>query len=316
MTSRREFLELLSGVSVLASLPAASQAEVQKELMSAPAKNFNGFYFGWIPDLPRLKIQVYSAPKGLDSRFLDTVDLRPAMPPIYDQGQIGSCTSNAVAAALQFARKKAGQTPDFPPSRLFIYYNGRITENTLATDSGLSIGDGIRATEEYGVCPETEWPYDSPPANDKGQFPNGSRATSKPRKETFQSAYQHRAIDAHSIASMGEARLLDLKACLAEGYPFAFGFTIYRSFFDAEKRPLTNIVVPSTLDLPEGGHAVLAVGYDESRKVFICRNSWGLKDANGVPVQDKGHFYMPYAYLINDDLVADFWTIRSVNALM
>lgn len=232
------------------------------------------------------------------------------MPPVYDQGRIGSCTSNAVAAAVQYVRRLSNQKPDFPPSRLFIYYNGRIQENTLATDSGLSIGDGIRAIEQFGVCPESEWPYDSPAPNDKGQFPDGSRAVSKPRHETFQSAYQHRAIDAHSIASKGDARIRELKACLAEGYPFAFGFTIYRSFFDPSKQPLTKVVVPPILDLPQGGHAVLAVGYDENSKLFICRNSWG------VSVQDKGYFYMPYDYVINDDLVADFWTVRNVNALI
>jgi C1A family cysteine protease len=53
-----------------------------------------------------------------------------------------------------------------------------------------------------------------------------------------------------------------------------------------------------------GGHAVLAVGYDDNAQRFIVRNSWGRRW--GI----AGYFTMPYAYLADDNLAADFWTIR------
>jgi C1A family cysteine protease len=316
MTTRRQLLRSLTATSVAWGFAGPAFALVQREFQAPPGNHFNGYYFGWLRDPPAFKSEVFTAPLGFDQTAPPLVDLRPAMPPVYNQGALGSCTSNAVAAAVQFLRKKDNQPPDFMPSRLFIYYNGRVTEKSVATDSGLSISDGIRAIEQFGVCPETEWPYDSAPANDKGEFPSGSRAVAKPRQEQFKSAYTHRAIDAHSIASMGAARLSDLKACLADGFPFVFGFRIYQSFFDASGQPLAKVGIPPTVDLPVGAHAVLAVGYDDASRVFICRNSWGMKDPKGNPVQDKGYFYMPYDYLLNDDLSADFWTLRSVNALI
>jgi C1A family cysteine protease len=315
MLNRRDFVAMLASVPLLGKSVSTVAAAFQAQLSSTPGQHFNGFHFGWIPDIPRLKVNVYAQPVGAVATLPKSVDLRPTMPQVYDQGQIGSCTSNAIAAAVQFVRRKSGQPPDFQPSRLFIYYNGRITENSLGSDSGLSISDGIRAVEEYGVCPETEWPYDSPPADVKGNFPTDSRAVLKPRSGTFSSAYTHRAIEAFSFSGSGADRLASLKGCLADGFPFAFGFTIYRSFFDAQKRPLTTIPVPPNTDLAVGGHAVLAVGYDDKSRNFTCRNSWGLTDSTGMPVQDKGHFYMPYEYLLNDDLAADFWTIRTVYAL-
>jgi C1A family cysteine protease len=98
--------------------------------------------------------------------------------------------------------------------------------------------------------------------------------------------------------------LTPLKTCLALGYPFVFGFTIYKSFFDnnaTPPQPVAKIPVPPIADQPIGGHATVAVGYQDDVGVqgggyFICRNSWGLTDIADREVQDKGHFYMPYAY--------------------
>ena len=113
--------------------------------------------YGWIPDLPDHRDRKFalSAPVPIPP----AVDLRPGCPPVYDQGQLGSCTGNAIAAALEFERIKQG-LPDFMPSRLFIYYNERAMEGTVASDSGAQIRDGIKSVNTQGDCPETLWPYD------------------------------------------------------------------------------------------------------------------------------------------------------------
>ncbi len=67
-----------------------------------------------------------------------------------------------------------------------------------------------------------------------------------------------------------------------------------------------NMPMPKSGENPIGGHAVLAVGYDNEDRVFIVRNSWG--EGWG----DAGYFYMPYAYLLDDNLSDDLWTIRLV----
>lgn len=237
------------------------------------------------------------------------------MPPVYDQGQIGSCVSNAVAGAVQFLRMADNQLPNFVPSRLFIYYNGREIEGKIPSDSGLQLQDAITAVERFGVCPESEWPYDATPVDPKTNlFPATSRAVILPPRNVYSDSYPHRAIAAFSIPQ----RLDQMQGCLAEGFPFAFGFTIYPSFYDPKTNsPRVTIPVPSSTDIPtQDGHAVLAVGYDDSNQIFICRNSWNVIDSEGNGVQDHGHFYMPYNYLTSSDLAADFWTIRRVYSFL
>ena len=90
--------------------------------------------------------------------------------------------------------------------------------------------------------------------------------------------------------------------CLADGFPFVFGFTVYESF-ETLKVAQTGIVpMPKKSERTLGGHAVMAIGYDQKQKHFIVRNSWGPQWGQA------GYFTMPYAYL--ETLASDFWTIR------
>ena len=102
--------------------------------------------------------------------------------------------------------------------------------------------------------------------------------------------------------------LSQMKGCLAEGFPFVFGFTVYDSLYNAQGHPVTVLPMPGGSDNAIGGHAVLAVGYDDAKQLFTIRNSWG------TGVQDHGYFYMPYAYATDPNLTDDLWTIRSVKA--
>ena len=143
------------------------------------------------------------------------VDLRPDCPAVYDQGQLGSCTGNAIAGAVQFDRKKQHLTPDFVPSRLFIYYGERVIEGTVGTDAGAQIRDGIKVVAKQGAPPETDWPYDI-------------------TKFAEQAAGRRRSRDALKDQAVSYSRvtqdLSQMKGCLASGYPFVFGFTVYDSF--------------------------------------------------------------------------------------
>src|SRR6476469_7450575 len=100
-------------------------------------------HFGWIPDLPDQRDVFFSAPAPMLASLPASVDLRPQCPPVYDQGQLGSCTANAIGGAIQFHQMKQG-IPNFTPSRLFIYYNERVIEGTVSSDSGAMIRDGIK----------------------------------------------------------------------------------------------------------------------------------------------------------------------------
>lgn len=244
--------------------------------------------YGWRPDLPDARDYKFSL--RLASPPPPHVDLRPQDSPIYDQGQLGSCTGNAIAGALQFERRRQNLS-DFVPSRLFIYYNERASEGTIGQDSGAMIRDGISSVANQGACPEAEWPYDI------------SKFADAPPAGDYTDALANRALQYERIDN---SNLNDLKACLASGSPFVFGFTVYESF-ESQGVASTGIVpMPSPSESVLGGHAVMAIGYDDVSQRFIVRNSWGTGWGQ------SGYFTIPYAYLTSTDLADDFWTIKLV----
>src|SRR5579884_454170 len=115
--------------------------------------------YGWIPDRPDQRDHTYAAPLMELKTIPPKVDLTAKCPPVYDQGQLGSCTANAIAAAVEFGLMKEHKHA-FMPSRLFIYYNERAMEHTVDSDSGAMIRDGIKSVAKQGDAPEKEWPYD------------------------------------------------------------------------------------------------------------------------------------------------------------
>lgn len=246
--------------------------------------------YGWIPDLPDQRDFLYSAPRGTLAALPTGVDLRPQCPSVYDQGQLGSCTSQAIAAAIEFDQMKQKRPYIFQPSRLFIYYNERSIEGTVESDSGAMIRDGIKSVGSQGVCPEEEWPYDI------------SKFELQPPDNCYQDALACKAIVYQSLLQ----DLNQMKGCLASGYPFTFGFSVYESFESQNVATSGEVSMPQPGEQMLGGHAVLAVGYDDAQQRFIVRNSWG--DGWGM----KGYFTMPYPYLLSPNLASDMWTIRLV----
>lgn len=241
---------------------------------------------GWKPDLPDQRDKAYvAAPVKLPS----SVDLRSKMPPVYDQGQLGSCTANAIGAHLDFNRTLQGEKL-ITPSRLFIYYNERVLENSVSSDSGATMRDSIKAVVKFGACPESEWKY------------LVSKFADKPAAQCFTDALQFQALTYLNI----RRSLNTMKSCLASGFPFVAGITVYDSFESAQVAKDGKVPLPNSNEAVLGGHAILIVGYDDKTNSFICRNSWGASWG------DKGYFYMPYTYLLRSDLSASFWTLRKV----
>ena len=259
--------------------------------------------YGWVPDLPDARDHLFSAPRLAIANPPPKTDLRPGLPAVYDQGQIGSCTANAIAGAVEFDLMKQ-QLSDFMPSRLFIYYNERAMEGHVKYDAGAQIRDGVKSVAKLGVCPEPEWPYDATPAeSDGGQFPPGAPAATKPPATAYRDALKCRATSYQRLVPT----LDQLRGCLATGYPFVFGFSVYESFESKEVADTGDAPLPTAGEQLLGGHAVLAVGYDDSAQRFLVRNSWGTGWG-----QD-GYFTMPYTYLTTHGLASDFWTIRLVS---
>lgn len=256
---------------------------------------------GWVRDLPDPRDQMFSAPLEVLRALPPKVDLQPEFP-VYDQGRIGSCTANALAGAVEFDRLKNKQSPKFVPSRLFIYFNERRIEGHVGTDSGAQLRDGIKTLQKLGVCPESDWSYDDTPAlYEGGPFPQGSKPGQEPDRSSYRDALRYVITDYQRLTPT----LSQLQGCLAAGFPFVFGFTVFESWYGKNPAPAV-ISLPSGNDRAIGGHAVMCVGYDNKTNLFKIRNSWGASSGK------KGYFFMPYAYLTSGNLASDFWVIHAV----
>ena len=246
--------------------------------------------YGWIPQLPDLRDARLAVPKVTD--LPPSVDLSKdaAMPPIYDQGQLGSCTANAIAAAVDFENHR--QNKEFvTPSRLWIYYQERVIENTVEQDAGASIRDGMKAVSKLGVCPETDWSYDI------------ATFAKKPPQSDYVSALKDTVLRYEAATQ----ELFALKSVLASGLPIVFGFSVYESFEGNAVAKTGVMPMPSPKESMIGGHACVLVGYDDAVDRFIVRNSWGTEWGKG------GYFQMPYQYPTNTSLASDFWAVQATS---
>ena len=218
---------------------------------------------------------------------LPTVDLRSKLPPMWDQGNLGSCTAFALCAAFQYC------DATFAGSKLFQYYNCRMLDasqgdNSVAIDDGTTLRQGVNSLIKYGLCKETSWPY------------NISQFAVKPPSSCYTEALQHQVLQATNVTQT-EAQM---KACLQSGFPFVIGFLVYESFFDVTDGniPMPNPMTEGLL----GGHAIVVCGYDDNTRRWLCRNSWGTGWGQ------SGYFTMPYAYFTSRGLASDAWKITVV----
>ena len=242
--------------------------------------------YGWKADQPDFRDFTYTAVTKKVNLPL-AVNLRVKCPPVLDQGQLGSCTANAIAGIHRFCQMVQKETV-FPPSRLFVYYNERALEGTVSSDSGAQIRDGFKTINQKGVCSEVLWPY------------NIAKFKTKPPVACYSDGMKHQTLQYSSLSQTEAA----LKGCLADGFPVVFGFSVYNSF-ESNTVAKTGIVpMPKKGEALLGGHAVLLVGYNDTQ--WIVMNSWGTGWG------DKGYCYFPKAYLLNSGLASDFWTIRLI----
>jgi len=238
--------------------------------------------YNWRQSLPDQRDHIF---KATAKKLPTKVDLRPLCSPIVNQGSIGSCTGNALSGALDYLDIQDGTY--VPASRLFIYYNERVLEGTVTEDAGAEIRTGIKTLNKLGSCNESTWKYSK------------TNLFKKPTKKAYAEAQTRTISEYKSIRSFNS-----LLACLASGYPVAFGYMVYESFESAQVTKTGIMPIPAITERAVGGHAVLAVGYDQKTKMVIVRNSWGTRWG------DQGYFYMPFDFISNKDLASDFWMIK------
>jgi C1A family cysteine protease len=231
------------------------------------------------------------------------VDLREWCSPVEDQGNLGSCTAHAGVGVIEYYERKAfGRHID--ASRLFLY---KVTRNLMKMkgDTGAYLRKTMGAMVLFGVPPEEYWPYSD----------DGKKFDQEPPAFCYAFAQNYQAIKyfRHDPPRVKPEEVLNrVKSYLAQGHPAMFGFTVYNSIEQAEKNG--QIPFPSPKERIEGGHAVVAVGYDDKMKIknkygkiettgaLLIRNSWGRDWGEG------GYGWLPYEYILRG-LAEDFWSL-------
>lgn len=239
--------------------------------------------YGWKPDSVDGRDHLFSVVHHPHIAELpSSVDLSGKMPAVFDQGELGSCTANAILAAFGFIH------PGFTGSRLALYYDERNIEGTVNDDAGAEIRDGIKVMATQGVPSEAEWPYNI------GRF---REAPPQGHGNAFK-------LSSYSRLVTGD----DFHQCLAAGFPFVLGFQVWPDLESDAVASTGRLPLPNYDVEPIGGHAVCVIGYDQHSPVgdaFLVRNSWG-RDW-GL----KGDFWVPRAYFEHQDLASDAWTLRA-----
>ena len=218
------------------------------------------------------------------------ISLRPQMPAVYDQGQLGSCTANSIGAILEFNELKQDEAGATTPSRLFIDYNERLMEGTVKQDGGAQIRDGIKSVAQVGAPPEPLWPYIVAKFAVKPR-----RSRTRRRRSTRPSA---------TDACCRTRRRFRTSSHRASRSRRVYGLRVVR---DRRRRGRNRSDAGAN-----GAGTRRTCGRRDRYKtikgscISKCRNSWGPTWA------DQGYFWMPAGYLTSASLASDFWVIEQV----
>jgi C1A family cysteine protease len=239
-------------------------------------------------DMPKVKFVAGS----LASNVPPAADIRIKMSPVDDQGRIGSCTAFAVTGLAEFRARQAGNTEELSPG--FIYLMNLKEQDSVGQATGASVTTGLTSLNKYGICPERLHPYLAP-TEQTNPASVTAFVSQLPSAEAMQAALPNRLPGATRIGDIN-----GLKTAIAGGKPVIFAIDVYKSFMGARDG---HIPLPSSDEERLGGHAIVAVGYNDTTKQIAFRNSWGPKWG------DSGYGYLPYDYF-RSGLARDAWTIK------
>jgi C1A family cysteine protease len=231
-----------------------------------------------IPDQRDFKVQLLEAVK-----LPILMTLHSQCPPIYDQGNLGSCTANAGVAARVMLNKLTINL-----SRLFQYYQERVIEGDVPQDNGAQMRDIGKAMLMYGVCEESYDPY------------NIYNFATAPSQRAITNALNYKIKSYNAVTSITQIKqtlALQLKPVLS-------GIYVFESFESAAVASTGKVPMPLPSEQLLGGHAILIIGYNDDKRWFVCRNSWGSSWG------DHGYFYLPYTFF-TAGYAFDWWILNN-----
>jgi C1A family cysteine protease len=204
-----------------------------------------------------------------------------------DQSSIGSCVAHATDGALRYLRRSSGRR-EFRHSKLQMYYDGRVVENCVESDSGLEIRDMIKCVAEFGAAHERLWPYKI------------AKFKQKPPAKVYEDAERYQALEYQRV----EIGVDHVKAALNMRFPVIIGISLFDSF-ESDEVSATGVVPMPDLEKESdvGGHCMYVVGYGQRKDHFTVRNSWAADWGDG------GDCYIPYDYVGSPLYGGDYWII-------
>jgi len=219
-------------------------------------------------------------------------DLSDGCSPIENQGDIGSCTAHAGVGLMEYYERRAFSR-HIDASRLFLY---KVTRTLLhwTGDTGAWLRTTMKAMRVFGVPPEEYYPYVA------ADFDNEPPAFCYSFAQNFQSIKYYRLDPA---GTSPEKLLARIRQMLAAGYPCMFGFSVYNYGNDQGE-----FTYPSADERLLGGHAVMAVGYDDKRKIGKTKGALKIRNSWGTSWGENGYGWLPYKY-VEAGLAEDFWSL-------
>lgn len=238
--------------------------------------------YGAKRDVHDVRDRLFKVSRSMPKNYPPTADLRAWAGPIKDQGEEGSCTGHAFSSAREWINRRY-EKDSIVLSPQSLYVNELLKEGAFPNDNGAMPRTGCQVLTQLGCCEASVWPYVA-----------GSLV--RPTAEQAANALKWKTGSYHRIATLN-----DVLGCLSDAtpWPLTIGFTVYESFESQQVADTGIMPIPQRGERCLGGHEVLGLGYDQSRKVAICQNSWS--DGWG----DKGFFYMPFEVLMSPD--TDIW---------
>jgi C1A family cysteine protease len=244
-----------------------------------------------IPDIKDERDFMFKAEKlKVDNVILpSSVDLSDKMPPILDQGSLGSCGPSQISNSMRYCLSKL-KFDEFQPSRLYMYYFARLAEgSSLDQDTGITIRGGLKAIQKYGACSENNWGYNIP------------KFTERPNNDCIVAGRSHMSEFRYIRVQQS---LVNIKQAIFGGFPVIIGVKLYKSFESNQVAKTGDVPMPNIRkEAYLGGHCVSIVGFDDTTQRFKLSNTWSTSWGN------KGYFTLPYDYILDTSLASDLWIV-------
>lgn len=286
------FLHAFAAVALLSTCPVSNP----NCPAATPRTPVHNFALGYKPDPAGVKDKQFSLHPVFAAGQIDPKsDFSADAPPVYDQGNIGSCVAHGNGAGFEIIWKRANKSY-VPVSRLGLYYECRDKDGTVDQDAGSYIRTGVWCLTNVGVGCDACWPYDT------------SKFMQKPPASYYKDAKNYQIA---SAAKLDNTDGRSIRIALTAKFPVVFGAYVYAAIEDLTA---ADPFLPLAKGRPIGGHCMVIVGHDDNLThkyadgktltgFYLVRNSWGTSYGN------KGYIWIPYAYMHNGKICDDFWVI-------